>query len=299
MKRTIAAATLLISLSAAASAFAQYPPQQYPPQQYPPQQYPPQQQYAPPQQGYPPPQQGYPAQPYQQPMAPAPYAAPPTAAASTSLGGVGQVIISADRLFGLSFWSAKEDLDNNDSDSASGTQVNLLWGDTNGFGPYSTPRLGVDYTVARSLSIGGSVGLVSKTETLESTRMGVTASQDAPSVTAFAFTPRVGYILDINPMFGIWFKGGITYFNSKTSVTRMQNGASVTGTDTISGFALNIEPELVLQPVPHFGLTLGGVADISLSGTSKSETTGAVSTSTEHNYKINNFGIIAGILGYI
>jgi opacity protein-like surface antigen len=296
MKRTIAAATLLLSLSAAASAFAQYPPQQYPPQQYPPQQ-----QYAPPQQGYQ--QPGYQAQPYQQAqMSPVPqsYAPVGPSAGGAAFGSRGQVILSADRLFGLSFWSSKTDLDNNASFTASGTAINLLWGDTGDIsGPYATPRLGLDFTAIDNLSVGGSLGLISRTGKTESSQAGNTLSTDSPTVTGFAFAPRVGYILGINPMIGVWFKGGITYYSLKTESTVSANGQSQTTTDTFNGFSLNIEPELVITPVPHFGLTIGGVADIPLSGNAKRELSGATAGSEEHPNKVTNFGIIAGLLGYI
>jgi hypothetical protein len=302
MKRTIAAATLLFSLTAAASAFAQYPPQQYPPQQYPPQQqypqqYPPQQQY---------PQQQYQQPPYQQPqMAPVPqtYQAPmPANAGAPTFGGRGQVILSADRLFGLSFWSAKLEGNNGATSTDSGTAINLLWGDNSSIsGPYSTPRLGLDFTVTDGVSLGGSIGFISRSGKNEASAGSgsATVTTDNPTVTGFAFAPRGGYILALNPLLGFWFKGGITYYtaSSKTEVTA--GGQTQTDTTSNNGFSLNIEPELVITPVPHFGLTIGAVADIPLSGNAKFERSGAITGSEEHPYKITNFGIIAGILGHI
>jgi len=235
-------------------------------------------------------------------MAPVPYSAPPPAAGGPGFGGRGQVILSADRLFGLSFWSSKTDLDNNASSTDSGTAVNLLWGDTSSVsGPYSTPRLGVDFTVTDNVSLGGSVGFISRSGKNEATPPGgsATVTTDNPTVTGFAFAPRGGYILAVNPMLGFWFKGGITYYSMKSESTASAGGQSQTDTLSFNGFSLNIEPELVITPVPHFGLTIGGVADIPLSGNAKFERSGAVSGSEEHPNKVTNFGIIAGILGYI
>jgi|SRR5579859_7319164 len=298
MKRPIATAATLLVTCLASSAFAQmYPPPQ---QGYPPQQ----QQY--PQQGYPPQQQQYPQQgfqqPYQQPMGPAPqpYVGPTASSAGATFGGQGQFIVSADRLFGLYFWSAKTDLQNNNSVSVSGTAINLLWGDNgNVAGPYATPRLGADYTIANNISIGGSLAFVSRSGKTEQTLSGVSQSVDNPTVTAFAFAPRFGYILSVNQMIGVWFKGGVTYFSQKTESTNTMNGASVTQSETVSGFSLNIEPELVILPVPHFGLTVGGLADIALSGNVNESASGAVSQSQDNGNKINNFGLTLGILGFI
>jgi hypothetical protein len=122
---------------------------------------------------------------------------------------------------------------------------------------------------------------------------------DSPTVTGFAFAPRFGYILGINQTIGIWFKAGITYFNQKTETKTTVGASSTTSTDTINGFALDLEPELVILPVPHFGLTVGGLADIALSGSRKLENSGATMGSIDRNTKINNFGITFGVLGHI
>jgi hypothetical protein len=313
MKRPIVtAATLLVSLSAVGLAEAQaYPPQQYPPQQqYPQQQYPQQQpqQYPPPQQY---PQQQYPQQPQGYPQQQQGYVSPPPAqfggaapmmgAQAAPFGSQGQVIISADRLFGLSFWSAKTDFDNNVSVTSSGTAVNLLWGEAGDLvGPNSIPRASVDFAVANSITIGGSAAFVTHSGKDEQSSPGATASRDRPTVTAFAFAPRFGYILGVNQTIAFWFKGGLTYFSSKIEQTTTTPGvASVTQWQTISGFALDIEPALVILPVPHFGLTVSGLADIGLSGNTHDESTGAASNSTDHSTRINNFGIAFGILGHI
>jgi hypothetical protein len=153
--------------------------------------------------------------------------------------------------------------------------------------------------VSNSVSLGGSVAFLSRSGKSERTISGVTTSVDSPTITVFAFAPRVGYILSVNQMIGVWFKGGVTYFSVKGEATGMMNGASITASQTDSGFSLNIEPELVVLPVPHFGFTVGGLADIALSGNRNQTTTGAIASSQDNGYKINNFGLALGILGFI
>ena len=94
-------------------------------------------------------------------------------------------------------------------------------------------------------------------------------------------------------------KGGITYFTHKSTFTQSGTGTSTTATETDSGFSLNVEPEMVVFPIPHFGLSVGPVADIPLSGNVHSELTGGVSQSSDHSNKTSNYGIIFGILGFI
>ena len=291
MKSIATIATLLTSLCAAIPVLAQPYPQQYPQQQYPQQQPYPQQQY--PQQQYPQ-QQPYPQQGFQQAPPPQQYAPPPIPSASGAMfGSAGQIIISADRLFGLGFWSSKTDLDGGLSNTTSGTAINLLWGDSTDASPYQIPRFGFYYTVANSISIGGSAAFVSRSGSSETSGAGGSQSADTPSRTAFALAPRFGYILAVNSMIGFWFKGGITYFSSKTE----QKSPGGTASQTISGLGFNIEPELVITPIQHFGLTVGGLADIGLSGNfNQAPASGA---STDHSNKVNNFGICFGILGHI
>jgi hypothetical protein len=324
MRRLLTTSTLLASVLAAGSLAAQqtYPPQQpYPGQPAPAQAYPPPPGGAQPYPGqpapqpYPPPAQPYGAQPYPaaqpygaqpypaaQPMAPppAPYGAPAPAPQGALLGAQGQIILSADRLFGLSVWSLKVEGDNGTSATTSGTAVNLLWGsDSDVSGPYATPRLGFDFAVAQSITIGGSIGFLSRSGTRESEGGGTTVSQDEPSKSGFAFAPRFGYILGINPTISIWFRGGITYFSSKTESKETAGGSTQTTTVTVDGFALNLEPQLVITPAPHFGLTLGPVGDIPLSGNAKVENSGFANSSQERSTKITNFGLTFGLLGYI
>jgi hypothetical protein len=155
--------------------------------------------------------------------------------------------------------------------------------------------LSIDFTVANNISVGGSIAFISRSGKTDQLRSSVTTSVDSPTIIGFAFAPRVGYILSVNQMIGIWLKGGVTYFSLKSDSTFM--GSSRTLTDT--GFSLNLEPELVVLPVPHFGFTVSGLGDIALSGNHNETTTGAVATSTDEGFKVNNFGLALGLLGFI
>ena len=314
MRRLLTTATLLTSFLGAGSLAAQpYPAQPYPGQAAQPYPAQPAQPY--PAQPYPgQAAQSYPgAQPYGQPYPaaqtmppPQPYGAPVPPVPSGAFGAQGQFILSADRLFGVNIWSAKIELDN-ETDSASGTGINLLQGNdvVIPFGmaivtvPYATPRLGFDYTAAANISVGGGLSVVTRSGTNESTINGTTASQDQPSVTGFSFSPRFGYILGINPTISLWFRGGITYFSQKWESKTDIGASSITNDVTVTGLALNLEPQLVITPVPHFGLTAGLAGDIPLSGNATIATSGATSTSQDRSTKITNFGLSFGLLGYL
>lgn len=296
--------TLLVTLLGAAPAGAQAPypqpyPQQYPQQPYPQQQYPQTQYPQPaPQPQYP--QQQYPQQPqYGQPYAPPAYGQPapymPAPPSTGQFGEAGQFILSADRLFGISIWSDNAQGDNNTGDKVSGTSVNLLYGNNNAVsGPYATPRLGFDYTIVKSVTLGGSVGLIVQSSSEDKTNAGTTTTTDIPSVLGFVIAPRGGYILPINQIISLWFRGGLTFF----SLSRSQTVNAQSASETLSGFALDIEPQLVITPAPHFGFTAGLLGDIPLTGNFHQENS-AANVSTDTTEKITNWGLTLGLFGYL
>jgi hypothetical protein len=221
-----------------------------------------------------------------------------------SFGGQGQFIVSADRLFGINFWSLKMQPDatptnpNPGKVTESGTSINLLWGSGSSVAGedlevYSIPRLAFDYTVIPSLTLGGAIGYLHRSAKRETTANGVTTSEDRPTGDAFLINPRIGYAVSLSPTVAVWPRGGVTYFSASQ---KEPNGM---GSVTLSGFAFSLDPQLVISPIPHFGFTLGLVADIPLSGTTKTETTVlGTKLSVEFPTKITNFGLAAGVLGY-
>jgi hypothetical protein len=236
--------------------------------------------------------------------------------AVSGFGNAGQFILSADRLFGLNVWSLKNEPQATPTDMTpgnptkdSGTGINLLWGGDAGIGSinapiYSTPRLAFDYVLIPGLTVGGAVGYFHRSSSHETTNMqGVTTSVDRPDGNAIIFSPRAGYIFDFTPLLAVWARGGFTYYWFKSQGTTTNGMASTTSKTSADGLAITLDPQLVITPVPHFGITVGPMFDLPLAGSSKSETTGmvgpvATTITGEANTKITNWGISAGVLGY-
>jgi hypothetical protein len=85
--------------------------------------------------------------------------------------------------------------------------------------------------------------------------------------------------------------------------TLSSEGLNANGTVTtriaVNGFALSLDPELVITPLPHLGVTVGPMLDLPLSGgATTDQTTGAVTVSTGSSVKVTNYGIAAGVLAY-
>ena len=231
------------------------------------------------------------------------------AQAGAAFGSAGQPIVSADRLFGVYFWSVKSQADATPADpnpqiaTQSGTAINLLWGSDSSFvaggtaDVYSVPRLAFDYTVIDHLSVGGSIGYLNRSGKTETTMDGVTTSRDSPTGFALLFSPRVGFAIALSPMVAIWPRLGITYFTASTQSTNMAMPPTTTKT-TLNGFALSMDAELVITPLSHVGFTVGPMLDLPLSGRMKIERTGGTNNLTESSAKITNYGLTAGLLVY-
>jgi hypothetical protein len=196
----------------------------------------------------------------------------------------GAFILSADRLFGVSNYSATTSQNGRDQ-TVSGTQANFVWGSSAipsvGSNPYTTPRLSFDYAVVDGVTIGGSVGYGLVTGKTESNGQ----SADSPSTGTLTAMARGGYVIPVG-RHGVWLRGGFTYFNASTSSTAVDG---TTQKSSLSGFALSLEPTFVFSPFEHVGFTGGIVVDIPLAGSSDS---GGQSVST----KVTNYGVLFGLL---
>jgi hypothetical protein len=217
----------------------------------------------------------------------------------------GGFILSAERLFGLSFWSVNTQQDavpgvpgaTGTDTTTSGTTASLLFGqDFSGLGsgglPYTTPRVAFDFLPIESLTIGGSIGFVSTSGERESINA---PTRDINSITAFAFAPRVGYILPLADWVYFWPRLGVTYYSLK--VTDPATPTSPESSVSFNGFAINVEPAFVFSPVPHFGISVIPVADIPLAGSTSQEPPDPT-PEPDTSVRIRNFGATVGLVGF-
>jgi hypothetical protein len=234
--------------------------------------------------------------------------------AVSDFANAGQLIVSADRLFGINVWSVKNEpqptptnMNPGNPSKDSGTGINLLWGGDAGNGSpnapfYSIPRVAFDYVLIPRLTVGASLGYFHRGSSRETTNnANVTTSRDNPSGNSILLHPRAGYVFDLNPLIAIWARGGFTYFWAKSEgmTTNMAGTVTITTKSSVDGFAVTLDPQLVITPVAHFGLTVGPMFDLPLFGSAKTETTtGAMVATNETNVKTTNWGLTAGVLGY-
>jgi hypothetical protein len=224
------------------------------------------------------------------------------ALAAGSLSG-GQIVLSADRLFGLSFSSMSTEDQAGGKQTQSRTNIALLWPPVTALGyasPYQIPRASLDFIVPGGVSVGGSLGFItgSGTNKTEAANGGASVERDAPSSTILTFAPRVGYALGLAPSIVFWPRGGITYYSIKSDSTTTLGANSIETKTTLSGLGLNLEANVVLFLADHFGIVGGPMLDIPLSGTASTETSPQVGAAQpDTKVKFSNYGLSIGLLG--
>jgi hypothetical protein len=236
----------------------------------------------------------------------------------TPIGEKGQFIISADRLVPLFSWSrvARDVLPGmlpanaqNEFTTNTQTSFSFFWGSAfNTTQPatvfFAIPRVGFDYVVIPRLTIGTDLALfvTADTHTSDETDFnnGSTTVNSSGNGTLFAFgvAPRVGYMIRISDLLTFWPRGGLSFYTF-TAIGATQADGSTTH-DNTNQLALDLEPQLVITPVSHFGFTAAIDGDIPLYGRhAVTRFNGNGSTnSVAVNSSIAFFGITLGMLGY-
>jgi hypothetical protein len=212
-----------------------------------------------------------------------------------------QLIISADRVMPLfAYTNYKETQPNGNSSSTGSSFFSLLSTGINTQDlPYIIPRFSLDYTIWRSLTLGGSI-LAFFTVGGSNTRVtnGQSVSNDSPSITLFGIAPRVGYIIPLGDLFAFWPRGGFSYYSlsSKTTGPANPGPGTTTVTDTIWQFAFDVEPMFALTPANHVAFTFGPAIDIPAFG--KHNTDPNPTNAASPDVASFHFGITAGMLAY-
>jgi hypothetical protein len=235
------------------------------------------------------------------------------AQAHDGFGRQGQFILSADRLVPiLSFTHFSQDSTNPGAGNTkvvgwnNQTAISLLWGSPSvqgSAGPmfFTVPRVGFDYVIVPNVTIGGdivvffTVGGSNGTETTRTNGTTTTTSSDNPSQLLFGIAPRGGYIFELTNLFSLWLRGGLSYYTYSNKTT---NGNQTTS-NSQNQFALDLDPQFVITPVSHFGITVGLTADIPITGGHGTQVDiPNLSTSASAGASVFFFGATAGLLGY-
>jgi hypothetical protein len=209
--------------------------------------------------------------------------------AAQVLGEGGQFALGAERLSGVVRASDTADVSNDATSTTSFTSVSLLVARTNAASTYSFPRIGLDYFVADSVSIGMAIGMFTLSGSQETELMGQSSEQDLNDILGFLFAPRVGYAFAFSESAAIWPRAGITF------VTASSDDPDTDATGSMNRLALSLDVPFVLSPAPHVGILLGPAIDFGVTGSNSIESGGM---STDVDVTSTDFGLHAGLVAY-
>jgi hypothetical protein len=244
--------------------------------------------------------------------------------ATGGFGNQGQFIFSADRLFpvfGYSRGSLNEPGQppagvNKIVDSEDQTELGFFWGATPAFvgvgnagvaipNVYTVPRLGFDYTIVPNVTIGGEVVLFftlggsGSSETFLSNGNTQTNTGPEPKTTIFGIAPRAGYILHLTDLLSLWLRGGVSFYTVTAKTSNTNNGVTTSNSFNFDQLGIDLDPQLVITPVPHFGFTVGITGDIPLTGgISETQNNGGGSTSVSSHASLLFVGVTGGLVGW-
>jgi hypothetical protein len=245
------------------------------------------------------------------------------AQAKGNFGDQGEFIFSADRLLPvLGYSKLSEDQPTGlppgvtkitNSESSSG--LGFFWGGTPGYSigtlngtlpnVFTIPRLGFDYTIIPNVTIGGDIAVfftLGGSQSTETTNNGggtQTTSTSEPKTTIFGIAPRGGYILHVNDLLAVWLRGGVSYYTATLKQSQTNNNTTTTTSINVDQFALDLDPQLVITPLPHFGFTVGLTGDIPLTGGNSTKvSTNTTSQSASAGSSLLYVGMTGGLLGW-
>lgn len=191
----------------------------------------------------------------------------PALAHAQDLSDKGTMVFSADRLFGVTATHVSWEEGPFEADN-DWTAIGFL--SRSPASVFDLPRVGFDYLVIDHLSVGGSIAFYT------------TDPDQGPDYSGFLLSPRVGYLVELGRVVGIWPRGGFTFHSGE-----------VGGTDE-NGFALTLECPFTFSPTKHFAFHVGPTFDIDMFG--KREGGGPGGVDVDQNYRV--FGLNAGLLGW-
>jgi hypothetical protein len=188
----------------------------------------------------------------------------PTRAHAEELGSRGNLVFSADRLFGLYFTHLSIETSPNTDAQVDATSIGLGW-TLSETSTLTIPRLGVDYFLSRAFTLGGSIGFWSG------------SPEDQLTRTAFLLAARVGYALRLSHSVSFWPRGGFTYTTVSVEDSNADNYT----------FAVTIEAPFVFAITEGFAFTVGPNLDL-----------GFLAERASRDASETLFGLMVGLSGW-
>jgi hypothetical protein len=203
---------------------------------------------------------------------------------SAAFGSQGRFALTAERLFGFVYTDRTQTVAG--MDQTSHLTAFSLFGNSLGIlTMYAQPRLGVDWFPAARLSVGLAAGYAHLSESLD---VPANTPVSSPVYTGYLLAPRVGYAVPLSPLVSLWPRLSFTFAHLGLDIS---NGNTTTTNDT-SLYALTLEAPFVFVVAPHLFVSVAPTLELGLGGSQSS-------TGTSTNVKETDFGVLAGLGGYL
>lgn len=157
------------------------------------------------------------------------------------------------------------------------------------FSPLVLPRLALDRRWANGLSFG----LVASYAAHSAERSSDAKNATLPSSESALFGARIGWLSPLSRDVSLWLRGGPTWARRASSGLGSEPG-NLTIVD--QQWALSLEPQLVVMPLRHFGLSLGGAVDVGFGDEKLTTRSGSEPGVSRTDKTVATYGITAGLL---
>lgn len=201
-------------------------------------------------------------------------------------------LIGVDRASSFAGYRSTTDLPYGADVVTSGVEATIVGQvDQDALTPLVLPRLSLDRRWANGLSLGFVFSYAARSARQSSD--GVRTA--LPSREAALFGPRIGWMKALSSNVAVWLRGGPTWALQASSGPTTEPGELRTHTD--QHWAISLEPQLVIMPWRHFGLSLGAAVDLGFDGERKTSISGGPDPYFGRNYEtVSTFGVTAGLL---
>jgi hypothetical protein len=179
------------------------------------------------------------------------------------IGAKGNLVIGAERLFGVYIDNQTIDRGNAPSAKIDHIVFGLGWG-SSAESTLTTPRLGIDYFLGPAFTLGGNFGFVS--HNIDA------GTNQSNTNTGLLLGARAGYALRLGHAISFWPRGGLTF------ITRSGDNHVV---------SLSLDAPFTLSPSEGFAILAGPCLELGLIG-----------TQSRADYTEVMFGVMAGLAGW-
>lgn len=154
------------------------------------------------------------------------------------------------------------------------------------------PRLSLDARWANGLSLGGVLSYAARSAERSTDE---TPDTERGSESAL-LGPRIGWLRPLSNNVALWLRGGPTWALRASSEPTAEPGERRDSVE--QQWAVSLEPQLVVMPWPHVGLSLGAAFDVGVDGLNEVHYRGGSQRDVSRIHEtVSTYGMTAGLLG--